>query len=124
MLVKISFVVSFYLLLGLHVYAYLMYISPLMKRKIGTGLALTWGVTGLTLCYNCCYNHLMAMIIKPGGPSDLHRISLLQQQLKTQNKPTTSTIVEDTQRDELFKNLSTQVKNIMRFRSRTIGDLE
>lgn len=65
------FVVGFYLLLGLHVYAYFTVILTVLRKRLGTAFGLTWVAIGLALVYNIAYNHLFATIVKPGGPADL-----------------------------------------------------
>ena len=63
-----------YFLLGLHFFTYLTVISPLIKKRFGTELGLTWEIVGFVLLYNVIYNHFFAMVIKPGSPSDLKMI--------------------------------------------------
>jgi len=47
------------------------FIAPLLKQRIGVLPGLAWACTGLVLIYNACYNHAMALLIKPGNPKDL-----------------------------------------------------
>ena len=65
------FVLGFYMLLGLHVYAYFTVIIYVLKKRLGTVFGLLWVAIGLTLAYNIAYNHFMATFIKPGCPKDL-----------------------------------------------------
>ena len=59
-----------YSIIVLHVYAYFKVIAPLLKNRIGTPVGLIWICVGLSLVYNICYNHFLAVILKPGGPED------------------------------------------------------
>jgi hypothetical protein len=65
------FVVGFYLLLGLHVYAYFTVILTVLKKRLGVEFGMVWVAIGLIIVYNIAYNHFFATFIKPGGPSDL-----------------------------------------------------
>ena len=38
-----------------------------------------WIVVGLALVYNIVFNHLMAVILKPGGPADTKMIERMRQ---------------------------------------------
>lgn len=70
------FVVGFYALLALHVYAYFTVILVVLKKRLGVEFGLVWVAIGLILVYNIAYNHFFATVIKPGGPSDL-KVSFL-----------------------------------------------
>ena len=63
-----------YVLLGLHVHAYFQVIAPVLKKRLGTKLGLTWCAIGLCLLYNIIFNHFFAMTVRPGNPKDLERI--------------------------------------------------
>ena len=65
------FVIGFYALIGLHVYAYFTVVLVILRKRLGTLFGLTWVAIGLSILYNLVYNHLFATLIKPGGPSDL-----------------------------------------------------
>ncbi len=65
------FIVGFYFLLCLHVYAYFTVILTVLRKRLGTAFGLTWVSIGLALVYNIAYNHFFASVIKPGGPADL-----------------------------------------------------
>ena len=65
------FVIGFYALLGLHVYAYFAVIMFVIKKRLGTIFGLVWIAIGLSLLYNIIYNHFFATVIKAGSPSDL-----------------------------------------------------
>jgi hypothetical protein len=70
------FVVGFYILLGLHVYAYFTVILTVLKKRVGVIFGMVWIAIGLVIVYNIAYNHFFACMIKPGGPSDL-KVSLI-----------------------------------------------
>ena len=65
------FILGFYFLLGLHVYAYFTVILYVIKRRLGTIFGLTWVAIGLSLVYNIAFNHFCASFIKAGSPVDL-----------------------------------------------------
>lgn len=76
------FVIAFYCLLALHVYAFFTVILFVLRKRLGTAFGLTWVAIGLALVYNICYNHFFAMLIKPGGPADLKRVEQLRKETK------------------------------------------
>ena len=61
-------VVGFYSIMAMHVYAFFTIATPLFKDRIGTFFGMIWIIVGLTLAYNTIFNHMLAMLIKPGGP--------------------------------------------------------
>ena len=63
-----------YVLVGFHAYAFFLVIAPVLKKRLGTHLGLTWCAIGLCLLYNIIFNHFFAMTIRPGNPIDLERI--------------------------------------------------
>lgn len=65
------FVMAFYALLGVHVYAYIEVILFVLKKRLGVGFGLLWIGIGVAILYNIIFNHFFAMVIKPGSPSDL-----------------------------------------------------
>ena len=73
-------VVGLYCIIVLHIYAYFTVITPLLKSRIGTPMGLIWIVVGLALVYNICYNHLLAVLLKPGGPQDTKMIEEMRTQ--------------------------------------------
>ena len=70
----LGLVTGLYSVIGLHFYAYISFIAPLLKKRFGTELGLLWCVVGLVLVYNIVYNHFFAMLLKPGSPADLKKI--------------------------------------------------
>ena len=81
-LLGICLSVGLYVLVGMHVYAYFVVIATVLKKRLGTEFGLAWCAIGLTLLYNICFNHLCAMILKPGSPEDLERIEKLRKEIK------------------------------------------
>ena len=71
-----------YGLLGLHTHAFFVVIAPVLKKRLGTKLGLTWCAIGLCLLYNIAFNHFFAMTVRPGNPRDLERIEKKRQQQK------------------------------------------
>ena len=69
-LVGAFLVVLLYSLIGLHFYAFLTVIAPLLKSRLGEKLGMIWVAVGLTLLFNIMFNHFWATVIKPGGPKD------------------------------------------------------
>lgn len=65
------FVLGFYFLIGLHVYAYFTVVLFALKRRLGTIFGLIWVAIGIAIVYNIAFNHFFATFIKPGGPKDL-----------------------------------------------------
>jgi len=65
------FVIGFYALMGLHVYAYFTVVILVLKRRLGVVFGMIWVAIGLSLVYNVTYNHFFATFIKPGSPTDL-----------------------------------------------------
>ena len=65
------FVIGLYALMVMHIYAYFTVVLFVLKKRLGTTFGLTWVAIGLGIVYNITYNHFFAVMIKPGGPSDL-----------------------------------------------------
>ena len=59
-----------YALIGVHVYAFIEVVCPLIKWRLGTELGLVWLAVGLVLLFNIVFNQFWAMVIKPGSPRD------------------------------------------------------
>ena len=99
-------VVGLYAIVGVHVYAYFTVITPLLKDRVGTFIGMVWIIVGLSLVYNIVFNHLLAVIIKPGGPSDTVMIEEMRR--KQKNRSNRKEI--ESARDERFVGLSSNVK--------------
>jgi hypothetical protein len=108
------FLLAFYGLVGLHVYAFFAVILFVLKKRLGTLFGLTWVGIGLCILYNVCFNHALAAFIKPGSPTDLRRIELLRKDLKKrEGKRGISKAVEggggriELKEDDRFEGMST-----------------
>ena len=116
-------VVGLYCIVVLHIYAYFTVITPLLKNRIGTNFGLIWIVVGLTLVYNIVFNHFYAVILKPGSPTDTKMIEKMRTEQK--NRAYRKEVdVTDKGGDELFEGLSSDVKKLLRYRSKTTTELE
>jgi hypothetical protein len=67
-----------YGLVGIHTYAFFKIIAHLIMKRIGTAFGLVWIAIGLSLVYNICYNHFLAMMIRPGNVDDLKMIETMR----------------------------------------------
>lgn len=70
-------VISLWVILLAHVYAYIVIIVPMLIKKIGLW-TVGWMGIGLILVYNILWNHVLASIVKPGSPVDLRKIETLR----------------------------------------------
>jgi hypothetical protein len=104
---------------------------------LGVFFGLVWISIGISLVYNIVFNHFWAMVIKPGGPKDLIEDELLRRELKNREnrkaakvnldepaaparKGTAEAIIED----EKFTGLQKDVKRLMKYRVKTMGNLK
>lgn len=76
------FVITFYALLSIHVYAHFGIILFVLKKRLGIVFGLIWVAIGAAIFYNVVYNHFFAMIVKPGGPKDLKKIEGIRKDIK------------------------------------------
>lgn len=65
------FILTFYAVMGIHIYAYTEVILFVIKKRLGTCFGLIWVAIGVAILYNIVFNHLSATFIKPGSPLDL-----------------------------------------------------
>jgi hypothetical protein len=65
------FLLVFYALLSIHVYAHFSVTLCILKKRLGDAFGLVWVAIGAAIFYNVIYNHFFAVIVKPGGPKDL-----------------------------------------------------
>lgn len=65
------FILFFYLLLSVHIYAHFAVVLFVLKKRLGVMFGLLWVAIGASLFYNIVYNQFFAMIVKAGGPKDL-----------------------------------------------------
>ena len=75
-------ILTVWLLVGLHVYAYIKFIVPLLLKRLGTTFAMIWGSIGCGLLYNIIYNHTLCMLIKPGSPTEQRLIENIREKYK------------------------------------------
>ena len=69
------FVISFYYLMARHTWVYLHIICRVLRSRLGSTFATIWTLVGIVITMNVVWNHMLAMILKPGGPKDL-KVSL------------------------------------------------
>ena len=74
-----GFCFGMYYLMWQHTWVFLTVISKVLRRRLGMYFGMTWTTIGVVITFNVVFNHMLAMIIKPGGPTDLavSRISRL-----------------------------------------------
>jgi hypothetical protein len=71
-----------YTLIGAHAYAFFTIIARLILKRVGSAFGLVWIAIGISLVYNICYNHFLAMTVKPGNVNDLIMIEGLRKKIK------------------------------------------
>jgi hypothetical protein len=54
-----------------HTYVFLTIICKVLRKRLGVTFGMVWTTIGVVITFNVVFNHLMAMIIKPGSPKDL-----------------------------------------------------
>ena len=122
-----------YVILSAHVYGFFTVIARVIKKRLGVFFGLVWISIGLSLLYNIVFNHFWAMVIKPGGPSDLLDNEQLRKEIKnresrkearvhTGEKPRSGT-AEAIVEDDRFEGLQKDVKRLMKYRTKTMGNL-
>ena len=125
------FVLGFYVLLILHFYAYMTVVIVVLKKRLGTTFGLLWCAIGLSLLYNVVFNHSLATLIKAGSPEDLKRIEQKRKELKDREHRSGISEVKDSEsgtvkyvEDDRFEHVSKEVKKLLRYRTKTITQLE
>eukprot|EP00347_Sterkiella_histriomuscorum_P019407 403341740 len=123
------FVIGFYGLLGLHAYAYFNVVILVLKKRLGVTFGMIWVCIGLILLYNIAYNHFFATFIKPGSPSDLRKIEGLRKEKKRrEGRKGLKTVEQDGKvkyiEDDRFEGVSKDVKRLLRYRNKTITNLD
>jgi hypothetical protein len=66
-----GFCIGMYYLMWRHTYVYLTVICKILRKRLGVWFGMTWTTIGVVITFNVVFNHVMAMIIKPGSPTDL-----------------------------------------------------
>jgi hypothetical protein len=105
-----------YTLVGIHTYAFFKILIKLIIKRVGVKFGMVWIAIALSLLYNTCYNHFLAMITKPGSPWDLKRTEKLRNECK---KRKNRKEIED-EDDDKFEGLTSNVKKVVRYRSKTV----
>jgi len=103
-----------------------------LKKRLGVFFGLVWISIGLSLLYNIVFNHFFAMIIKPGSPKDLEANEKLRLQVKNTESRKAAKVAmnsdgstnKDIQEDDRFEGLQKDVKRLMKYRTKTIGNLK
>ena len=130
-----------YVLLGLNIYAYFSVIAPLLKKRLGVVFGLTWVAIGMALLYNIVFNHFFAMLIKPGCPVDLKDNERLRKEIKNRENRKAAKVNVDAvppsadgrgsgadhnvmSEDDRFEGLQKDVKRLMKYRTKTMGNLQ
>ena len=121
-----------YVILGLHVYGFFKVIALVIKKRLGVFFGLVWVSIGISLLYNIVFNHFWAMIIKPGGPRDLMDNEQLRKEVKNREnrkaakvnvEPPRAGSAEAIVEDDRFEGLQKDVKRLMKYRTKTMGNL-
>ena len=81
-LLGFGLVLGLYAIIALHFYAFIIVITPLLQKRLGTEMGMLWIGVGLILLYNILFNHFWAMVIKPGSPKDQKIVEKLRQEQK------------------------------------------
>ena len=115
-----------YGLIGVHVYAYFTVIAVVLKKRLGTEFGLLWIAIGLCLLYNVCFNHLLAMFIKPGSPADLINTEKLRMAAKNREgrKQANVSLTDSKDEDDRFQGLQPDVKRLIKYRTKTTKQLQ
>ncbi len=121
---------TFYILIGVHFQAFFAVVMPLIKRRLGTYLGLIWIAVGFALLYNVVYNHILAILVKPGSPKDLARVEYLKTQAKKQKGGEKAIKTQDGNvavvrevDDDRFEGLSVEIKKLARYRGKSVHNL-
>ena len=65
------FCAALYYLMWRHTHVFLTIISKVLRKRLGVYFGMIWIGIGVIITFNVLFNHFMAMVIKPGGPTDL-----------------------------------------------------
>jgi len=123
---------SVYVLLGLHIYGFFAVIANVIKKRLGVFFGLVWISIGISLVYNIVFNHFWSMMIKPGCPTDLQANEALRKEMKNREtrkeakvntEPAREGTAEKIAEDDRFEGLQVDVKKLMKYRTKTVGNL-
>ena len=93
----------------------------MLFKRIGAFSTLIWMAIGLVLLYNICYNHILACLVKPGGPKGLRKVENLRDIYKrrTNRKSVKAQLDDDTR----FEGVSSEAKQLLKYRHKTSDDM-
>lgn len=109
---------ALYYLIWYHFEIYMTVITKVLWKRLGVKFAFVWIAIGLTITFNIVWNHCNAMLIKPGSPIDLDNTEKLR---KKYNKDVARK--EFDEENDKFEGCSSEVKALLRYRTKTMGDL-
>ena len=66
-----GFCIAMYYLMWKHTHVFLTIIAKALRKRLGVYFGMLWTTIGVVITFNVVFNHVMAMIIKPGSPTDL-----------------------------------------------------
>jgi len=113
-----------YGLVGVNIYAWAVVVCPLLKTRLGTTFGMIWVAIGVVTAYNIIFNHLCATFIKPGSVVDTKRVERMRVKDKERASKRDYDRELDEDYDDRFYGLSQQVKKLLRYRSKSISNLE
>jgi len=115
-----GFIVGFYYLIYLHTEVFLRVITGVLVLRVGLTFAIVWGCVGAILGYNILFNHTMAMIIKANGPTELVAI----EKLRLLYKNRISKKEANFDYNDRFEGLSSDLKKVLRYRTKKVDDVK
>ena len=121
---SIALIIGLYTLLGMHFYAWVIVVCPLLKKRLGTEFGMLWAGIGLIFLYNIVFNHVLAMLIKPGSTFDQKVVERMRTRDKQRaNRKSIERDLDDDFEDR-FYGLSKEVKQLLRYRAKTFDNLK
>ena len=104
----------------LHTEVFLRVITGVLVLRVGLTFAIVWGCVGAILGYNILFNHTMAMIIKAIGPTELVAI----EKLRLLYKNRISKKEANFDYNDRFEGLSSDLKKVLRYRTKKVDDVK
>ena len=118
-------VIMLYGLIYVHIDVFFRHITGLLFKRLSAELTLLWIGIGLILLYNIVFNHVLASIIKPGGPKDQRIVESYRETLKRRaHRKSVKQDIDDPTKEDRFENVSSEVKQLLRYRHKTIDELD
>lgn len=69
------------------------------------------------------FNHILACLIKPGGPKDLRKVENLRETMKNRaHRKSISRDLDDPAKEDRFEGVSKEVKQLLKFRHKTVDE--